>query len=94
MALKALYDTDRLFIRVHVYMREWVRWGLGQANEPDVRFGKRKSLIFFDTYMLAYGLVSDMRCQLEVVSERLRGPNSLHSDCVRFNGNESLLFAM
>jgi hypothetical protein len=71
-----------------------VRWGLGQANEPDVRFGKRKSLIFFDTYMLAYGLVSDMRHQPEVVSGRLRGPNSLHLDCVRFNGNESLLFAM
>jgi hypothetical protein len=55
MALKALYDTDRLFIRVHVYMREWVRWGLGQANEPDVRFGKRKSLIFSTRTCLRMG---------------------------------------
>jgi hypothetical protein len=86
MALKALYDTDRLFIRVHVYV--YVR------ARCDVSLDKRMSLIFFDTYMLAYGLVSDMRRQPEAVSERLRGPNSLHLDCVRFNGNESLLFIM
>jgi hypothetical protein len=37
MALKALYDTDRLFIRVHVYVYEWVRC--------DVSLDKRMGLM-------------------------------------------------